>query len=121
MTPLEKATKIVKILDSKKAVNIRVLNVTGLTSLGDYFVIASGNSTTQVNALAGEVAFQMKQDDLIPRHIEQGERSAEWVLLDFSDVLVHIFYRDTRGFYDLERLWADAPEVNVEELLKANQ
>ena len=104
-----------QLLDEKKAEDIVVLDIEGVTALGDYFLIASGGSSTQVKALAEEVEEKFSELGIEPRRIE-GDRSANWLLLDYSDVIVHIFYRETRDFYCLERLWGDAARVDWQTL-----
>lgn len=116
MTTQEKLEKIVKILDTKKAEDIQVIGITNLTIIADYFVIASGTSTTQVKSLADEVDFQLGELGIEPRGIE-GVRTANWVVLDYGDIVVHVFYRDTRAEYQLERLWADGEQVDISHLL----
>ena len=116
MTTQEKLEKIVRILDSKKAEDIQVIGITNLTIIADYFVIANGTSTTQVKALADEVEFQLSQLGEEPRGVE-GLRTANWIVLDFSDIVVHVFLRDTRAEYQLERLWADGEQVDISHLL----
>lgn len=106
------AIQIAKILDSKKAQDVRVLKVRDLTVLTDYFVIASGTSTTQVAALADEVEFQLSQQGIKPYNTE-GYDSKNWVLLDYSSVIVHVFVPNTRTYYDLEHLWADGEPVDI--------
>jgi len=110
---LEMVKAAVRLLDSKKAQDIVVLDIRGLTSLGDFFVIASGNNTTLVKALADALEDKLSRDGIEPRRIE-GAASAAWILMDYSDVVVHIFYNETRDFYCLERLWADAPRLDVD-------
>ena len=117
MTPTEMMSFVVKTLDAKKATDIQVLEVGKLTTLGDYFVIASGASTTQVKSLAEELENKLSGFGLEPKRME-GEKSAMWILMDYSDVIIHIFYHETRDFYCLERLWADAPKVDIEEIIK---
>lgn len=112
MTSQEIMEKAVQVLDSKKGEDIKVLDVSGLTSLGDYFVIASGGSNIQVKALAEEVENQLSAMGVEPKRVE-GHQSAMWILLDYYDVIIHVFYKETRDFYCLERLWADAPEVDL--------
>ncbi|MCL2056815.1 MAG: ribosome silencing factor [Oscillospiraceae bacterium] len=102
----------VKTLDDKKARDITVLEVGKLTAICDYFVIASGMSSTQVKTLAEELEDMFSGIGIEPKRVE-GEKSAMWVLLDYGDVIVHIFYHETRDFYCLERLWADAPQVDI--------
>lgn len=117
MTSLEKAQAIVKILDEKKGRDIQVLEIKGLSTLGDYFVLVSGGSNTQVKALSDDVDEEMhKKFGVNPERIE-GLQTAEWVLMDYSDVMVHIFQEEPRSFYNLERLWIDAPRVDISGLL----
>jgi ribosome-associated protein len=106
------AIEIAKILDRKKAQDVRVLKVQDLTVLTDYFVIASGTSTTQVGALADEVDYQLSQKGIKP-YATEGFDSKNWVLLDYSSVIVHVFVPNTRTYYDLEHLWADGQPVDI--------
>lgn len=110
MTPKERAVQIARILDEKKALDIKVLHIGDLTSIGDYFIVATGTSTTQVKALSDEVDRVLSSEGLEPKRIE-GFQGAGWILMDYYDVIVHIFQKETREFYQLERLWADAPEI----------
>lgn len=110
MTAEEKAKKTALLLDAKKAQDIRVLHIGTLTTIGDYFVVATANSTTQVKALTDEVDEKLSAIGEQPRRIE-GYTTASWVLMDYRDVIVHIFLKETREFYALERLWNDAPEI----------
>ena len=116
MTTQEKLEKIVKILDTKKAQDIQVIGITNLTIIADYFIIATGTSTTQVKALADEVEFQLGEAGVEPRGVE-GVRTANWIVLDYDDIVVHVFYHDTRAEYQLERLWADGEQVDISHLL----
>ena len=116
MTSKELAGKIVKILDSKKALDIRVIGISDLTIIADYFVLATGTSNTQVKALAVEVEYQLKQQDIMPNRME-GYNSSSWILVDYGNVVVHIFQKDTRDFYSLERLWADGEQIDINEFL----
>lgn len=111
MTPNELAKETAKILDNKKADEISVLEITDISSLADYFVLASGTSSTHVKALADELEFQLKQAGISPHHIE-GYRSNSWILLDYDTVIVHIFTPEARQFYDLDRLWQDGKEID---------
>ena len=83
-----------------------------LTILANYFVIVSGSSSTQVKALADEVDFKLGEKGEEPKSID-GKASGNWIVLDYIDVVFHVFYKETRDFYDLERLWQDAEEVDV--------
>lgn len=118
MNSLDLATQIVKILDSKKADKIEVIKVRDLTIITDYFVIASANNTTHVKALVDEVEFLMKKEGKIAPERIEGYQNANWIVLDYNDVVVHIFYEETRNIYKLEKVWADGEAVDVEELLK---
>lgn len=118
MTQQEVLEVMVKALDSKRAENIQVLKVRDLTILGDYFIIANGTSTTHTRTLADEVEFQLSQKGLEPLHREGRGNGSNWIVLDYADMIVHIFYKETRDFYQLERLWADAEEVDITSWLK---
>lgn len=110
MTALDRAKEVAQLIDNKKGDDVRVLHIGTLTSIGDYFVVATGNSTTQVKALADAVDEKLSAQGLEPKRIE-GYTSASWILMDYNDVIIHIFLKETREFYSLERLWGDAPEV----------
>ncbi len=113
MESLQLATAIARVLDKKKAGEVKVLKVRDLTVLADYFVIATGTSTTHVKSLAEEVEFQLDQQGVKPLRTE-GYDSKNWILLDYGEVIVHVFYPEARRFYDLEHLWADAEECQME-------
>lgn len=98
----------------KKALDIVTINMRKMSSVCDYFIIASGTSTTHVTAIADSIEKKMKDEGQRLWHTE-GAREASWILLDFSDVVAHIFLEPTRKFYDLERLWADAPQARFKE------
>ena len=100
----EKLSTIVKALDSKRAEDIRIIEIGDLTIVADYFVIANGTSSTQTKALAEEVEFKMSQLGIEPNRTE-GYQGATWVVLDYGDIIVHVFYKETRDHYNLERLW----------------
>ena len=111
MTALERAKQVADILDSKKGEEGKILHIGDLTTIGDYFVVATGNSTTQVRALADAVDEKLSAEGLEPRRVE-GYQSCQWILMDYSDVIVHVFLREAREFYALERLWSDAPVID---------
>ncbi|NCA97758.1 MAG: ribosome silencing factor [Clostridia bacterium] len=105
MTASDLAQKIKTILDDKKAKDIDVIDVSDKTILADYFVIATGTSTTHVKALADEVEYLLKEkDQRLVDHVE-GFESSRWILLDYGDVVVHVFHSEERDFYSLEKLW----------------
>lgn len=116
MNTKEKMTLIVQTLSNKKADNIEVIEIGDLTILTDYFVIASATNTTHVRALADEVEYIGKQAGVYPNRIE-GYQSANWIVLDYGDVIVHLFYQQTREFYNLDKLWSDGKKIDVLTLL----
>ncbi len=117
MTDREELEIAVKALDSRKAKNITALKVEDLTILANYFIIASATSTTQVKALADEVEYQLGEKGVKPKSIE-GYQSQTWIVLDYYDIIVHVFLEETRDFYQLERLWADGIPVDISDLVK---
>lgn len=111
MTSKEKALLICALLSEKKASNLVYIDVESKTSLCDYFVICSGRSTTQVKSLAENLEEKLsKVHGLEPKRIE-GARGGRWAVLDYQDVIVHIFNDEERDFYNLERLWADGKNL----------
>ena len=110
----ERALEITRAALDRKAYDLTVLEVGGLTSIADYFVICSGRSDTQVEAIADGIERHLGQLGTKPLSVEGRER-AQWVLMDYADVVVHIFHVPVRGFYDLERLWSRAPRVELPE------
>lgn len=119
MTQQEQIKMIVKVLDSKRAEDINVIGIRDLTILGDYFIIANGTSTTHTKTLADEVEYQMSQMGIEPLHKEGRGNSSNWIVLDYEDIIVHIFYRETRDFYQLERLWADGEKMDLSEYISS--
>lgn len=112
MTIKEKAEKIAKLLDDKKASDIKILEIGKVSTIADYFVICTCTSDTQLRACVDEVEEKMREAGYEPAHIE-GYRSGTWILMDYSDVVAHVFMEETRNFYDVERLWNDASEVEL--------
>lgn len=106
----KKVEIITKALDDKKASNIEVLDVAEQTSLGDYFIIASCQSTVQVRACVDEVEEKMEEAGLIVNH-KEGYRGGSWILMDYGDVIVHVMQQEIREFYAIERLWDDAGTI----------
>lgn len=103
------ASAIVAVADDRKAVDIVEIDVRGIVGYADYFVVCSGASDRQVKAIHDGILERMKRDhDLVPRRVE-GLPQAQWVLMDYLDVVVHIFTPETRAFYRLEQLWGEAP------------
>lgn len=110
------AQKIASILDCKKAKDVKILNVYEKTVLADFFVFATGSSTTQVNSLADEIEFKLKTEDGIDPLRVEGAGSGTWVLIDYGSIIVHIFGVQSKEFYKLEKLWADGTEVSFEKI-----
>lgn len=115
----ENAKRMAKIaynaLTEKKGEDVKVIEITEISSFADYFIIADGNNPTQVNALVDNVEEQLGKAGFSPKRIE-GIGNSNWVLMDYGDVIVHVFSKEDRLFYDLERLWRDGKELNEEEL-----
>ena len=116
MTELELAREIVKVLDNKKGMDIKLIEITEHSIVADYFVIVSGTSNTHVKALANEVEYELTQKGIEPNHIEG--RATGWILLDYNSVLVHVFTGETREYYNLERLWQDARTIDISEIVE---
>ena len=102
-------------LDVKKGVNITIIDISEISILADYFVIAGGTNENQVKALANNVQEKFAENKISPSHIE-GYNNANWILMDYKDVIVHVFNEDDRLFFDLEKIWLDGKAVNAEEL-----
>ena len=115
MTPREKAKIFAVALDGKMAQDIKILEVTELTILADYFIIATAASTTHLKTLADFCEMELKNLGELPGHIE-GHSSGSWILLDYGSVVVHLFLQEARSFYSLERLWADSKQWKEEDL-----
>lgn len=116
MESLTLAKTAAGILDTKKGDHINVIRIENISSLGDYFVIASGTSNTHVHALADEVEEKLKALGTAPTRVE-GYRSNAWIILDYDSVVVHLFTPEAREFYDLDRLWADGEKIDLKDIL----
>ena len=108
--------KIVEVLYRKKGKAIELINVEEQTSLTEYYVIATGNSRTQIAALCDEVDVKLTEEGLPPFKVE-GRGNGTWEVLDFGSVIVHIFSRESRDFYKLDNLWADAEKIDITPIL----
>ncbi len=102
----------VRAAESKKATDIRVLDLTGITAFTDYFVICTGSNPKQIQAIADEISLKLKELGELP-HCLEGYSQAEWILADYGDFLVHVFSEKSRAYYDLERLWRNARNVPI--------
>ncbi|RSK27919.1 ribosome silencing factor [Bacillus sp. HMF5848] len=118
MIEREKLTLAVKTVDDKRAEDIVILNMKGVSLIADYFVICHGGSDRQVQAIANELKDKASEQGINVKRME-GYDEARWILIDLGDVIVHVFHKEERGYYNLERLWGDASRENVSELLQA--
>ncbi|MBR6222487.1 MAG: ribosome silencing factor [Lachnospiraceae bacterium] len=115
MDSREKAKLIVKALDDKKGKDIKVIDISEISVIADYFIIADGSNINQVQAMANNVEEVLGKEKVQPKQIE-GYRSGNWILMDYHDVIVHIFMEEDRLFYDLERIWRDGKDVSIANL-----
>ena len=102
-------------LNDKKGEDIKIIDITGISVLADYFIIANGTNDSQVNALVDTVEEELHKAGFALKQRE-GQASGSWVLLDFGDIIVHVFDKENRLFYDLERIWKDGRTIGIEEL-----
>lgn len=107
--------KIVDALENKKAENIQLIDISEVSTVADYFIITNGTNVSQIQALSDNVEERLAIDGIRPRNIE-GYNTANWILMDYNDFLVHIFDRESRNFYDLERIWRDGKAIDVQSL-----
>ena len=110
----EMAKLAIEALEDKKANDIRVIDIAGVSVIADYFIIAGGSNSNQVQAMADNVREALGRAGHEPRQVE-GYSSADWILMDYNDIIVHVFSDESRTFYDLERIWRDGKEIAVEE------
>ena len=112
LTALEHIQIAVEAALEKKAEDVAVLDLRGLCGITDFFLICSGNSRRQVGAIAESIGTRLRENHVRPDHLE-GKGEAEWVLMDYLDFVVHVFTRERRSFYALERIWSDAPRLDL--------
>ena len=116
MESLELVKAAAKILDEKKGKNITAIETTELTIVSDYFLIVSASSVTHTKSLADDVEYEMKKNyGISPNHIEG--RATGWILLDYGSVIIHVFQDESRDYYNLERLWTDAHELDLSDII----
>jgi len=106
----------VKAADSKHANNISVLNISEVSIMADYFVIMDASSQRQVDAIVQAILDEMGKNDVEVGHVE-GKRDSKWILIDLHDIVIHVFVSEERDFYNLEKLWSDAPSVDISNLV----
>jgi ribosome-associated protein len=116
LTPFEVAKHALSALSDKKANDIKMLRTTDVTTLADYFIIATATASTHLKTLSDEIEKQLKEcgENQLRR---EGHRTGDWILLDYGCVIVHLFMQEAREFYTLERIWSDAEDVNISELV----
>lgn len=110
----EMANKAVELLKDKKAKDIKLLDIHELSTIADYFIIATGNSTTQVQAMSDQLEEKMDLEGFRMHH-KEGFRNGRWILLDYGNIIIHLFHDEERKFYNLERLWVDAKSILIED------
>lgn len=106
---------VYKALDEKKGEDIKIIEISEISIMADYFIISNGSNMSQVQAMVENVQEKMNQSKFVVKRIE-GNRNSTWVLLDYGDVVVHVFDKEDRLFYDLERIWSDGKLVSIEEI-----
>jgi ribosome-associated protein len=106
--------------DDKKASDLVILDISKITSFASYFLLCTGDSSRQMQAIADEVEKRLKESGIRPSHVE-GYQNSEWILLDCMDLVVHIFSKNARAFYDLERLWRDALKMDASLLIEKKE
>jgi len=116
MTSKEIASIAINAIEDKKGEDIKIIDISNVSVLADYFIIANGNSVNQVQAIADNVDEALSKQDIHPKQVE-GYQNANWVLMDFGDVIIHVFDKDNRLFYNLERIWKDGKTVTKEDIL----
>lgn len=115
MDSKEIAKIVVNALEEKKVEDLRMIDVSEISIMADYFIIGSGSSKTQVKALANSVEEKLREAGITPRQIE-GYQSTSWILMDFNDVIVHVFHNEDRLFYNLEKIWLDGKPIEPSDL-----
>ncbi len=115
MQSKDKVKIIYDALQDKKGIDIKVLDISKISVMADYFVIASGANKNQVQAMTDNVEEELAKNKIYSKHVE-GYATANWILLDYEDVIIHVFNEEDRMFYDLEKIWSDGTEITVEDM-----
>lgn len=102
----------VQALEEKKAENIKIIDISEVSVIGDYFILANGNNRNQIQALSDEVQEKLHKAGMVLKQIE-GYNNANWILMDYRDIIIHVFDKESRGFYDLERIWRDGKMIEL--------
>ncbi len=112
MTALEITKRAVAALEDKKAINVKVIDISEISVIADYFIIAGGTNKNQVQALSDNVLSELSKEGIEPKQTE-GYNTANWILMDYTDVIIHVFNQEDRLFYDFERIWRDGRAVEL--------
>ena len=114
LTSKETVKLIIDALEDKKAENIQIIDISEVSSVADYFIITNGTNKSQVQALADNVGEKLDREGIHTKQVE-GYSNANWILLDYTDIVIHVFDRESRGFYDLERIWRDGKLISADD------
>ena len=114
LTSKETVKLIIAALEDKKAENIQIIDISEVSSVADYFIITNGTNKSQVQALADNVGEKLDREGIHAKQVE-GYSIANWILLDYTDIVIHVFDRESRGFYDLERIWRDGKLISADD------
>ena len=114
LTSKETVKLIIDALEDKKAENIQIIDISEVSSVADYFIITNGTNKSQVQALADNVGEKLDREGIHAKQVE-GYSTANWILLDYTDIVIHVFDRESRGFYDLERIWRDGKLISADD------
>lgn len=114
LTSKETVKLIIDALEDKKAENIQIIDISEVSSVADYFIITNGTNKSQVQALADNVGEKLDREGIHAKQVE-GYSNANWILLDYIDIVIHVFDRESRGFYDLERIWRDGKLISADD------
>jgi ribosome-associated protein len=112
----EMAKIIYRAADAKQGCDIKIIDISGLSVIADYFIVTNGNNQPQVDAIVDNIEYEMLKAGYETRRIEGDKQTSGWILLDYGEVIVHVFNRDDRSFYDIERIWKDGKDLKPEEL-----
>lgn len=118
-TTLDLVYKAVKSIDDKLGEDIMVLEISKISSICDYFIIASASSARQVKSIADEVEDRLAELDVSLRH-KEGYHTGGWILMDYGDFVIHLFHQEDRAFYNIERIWKDATVIDIDNIIKNN-
>ena len=115
MTSQELAKNIYNYIDEKKGIDIKIIDISKISVIADYFIIAGGSNIRQIQSIADNIEEKLGKQGIVPKSVE-GYNSSNWILMDYRDAIVHIFNQEDRLFYDLERIWIDGKTVEIAEL-----